>query len=266
MNAGDGVVTLGARISALRQEQVLDLISAEVAAGGKVGVASGNLHGLYLYGRDAYLNWFWRHSVVRIDGMPLAVLVGLKHRIDPRLLRATWIDFLPAFISRAVREGWRVYYVGSRRETWATASDRLAARYPSLDFQGHHGYFEFGGELEREVLAEIEAYRPHAILVGMGMGRQERWIHRCWGGFRPGTAVLTCGALMEYVAGHSSTPPRAVGRLGLEWLWRLGSNPVRLWRRYLIEPLHLLADGLHRSYGPSRKLPEPERDAVRGEG
>ena len=48
--------------------------------------------------------------------------------------------------------------------------------------------------------------------------------------------IFCCGALMDYVAGELPTPPRWLGQVGLEWLFRLISEPRRLWRRYLLEP------------------------------
>lgn len=52
--------------------------------------------------------------------------------------------------------------------------------------------------------------------------------------------ILTAGACMDYVAGALPTPPRWMGQLGLEWLFRLLAEPGRLWRRYLLEPWFIL--------------------------
>jgi N-acetylglucosaminyldiphosphoundecaprenol N-acetyl-beta-D-mannosaminyltransferase len=52
--------------------------------------------------------------------------------------------------------------------------------------------------------------------------------------------VLPCGACMDYVAGVIPAPPRWMGRFGIEWLYRLASEPRRLWRRYLVEPWALV--------------------------
>src|SRR2546429_3990570 len=47
--------------------------------------------------------------------------------------------------------------------------------------------------------------------------------------------ILNSGAAMDYVAGEIPTPPRWSGQIGAEWLFRLASDPCRLWRRYLLE-------------------------------
>jgi len=74
----------------------------------------------------------------------------------------------------------------------------------------------------------------------MGMPRQEEWIaansHRL-----SANLIMPVGGLMDYLTGRTSTPPRMLGRLGLEWAWRLASEPRRLAFRYLVEPCLLLA-------------------------
>jgi N-acetylglucosaminyldiphosphoundecaprenol N-acetyl-beta-D-mannosaminyltransferase len=81
----------------------------------------------------------------------------------------------------------------------------------------------------------INTYKPHILMVGMGMPRQEHWIAKNLESIQTNT-ILTSGACIDYVAGAIPTPPRWMGRMGLEWLYRLFSEPKRLWRRYLIEP------------------------------
>jgi N-acetylglucosaminyldiphosphoundecaprenol N-acetyl-beta-D-mannosaminyltransferase len=73
----------------------------------------------------------------------------------------------------------------------------------------------------------------------MGMPRQEWWILDNLDRISA-NIVLQAGACFDYVAGEVPLPPRWMGQLGLEWLYRLVSEPGRLWRRYLVEPWSLL--------------------------
>ena len=84
----------------------------------------------------------------------------------------------------------------------------------------------------------INEFGTDLLLVGFGAPRQEAWIsaHRDQ---LNASAVFTCGACMEYVAGAVKTPPRWMGQLGLEWSFRLFENPKRFAFRYLIEPILL---------------------------
>jgi N-acetylglucosaminyldiphosphoundecaprenol N-acetyl-beta-D-mannosaminyltransferase len=82
----------------------------------------------------------------------------------------------------------------------------------------------------------------------MGMPRQERWILENVERLDV-NVVWSMGAFMDYFAGTTPTPPRWMGRWGLEWLYRLLSEPKSMWKRYLLEPpfaLWLLAGELVR--------------------
>jgi N-acetylglucosaminyldiphosphoundecaprenol N-acetyl-beta-D-mannosaminyltransferase len=92
-------------------------------------------------------------------------------------------------------------------------------------------------------MAQINAYAPHVLFVGMGMPRQEIWILDNQTSLNA-NAILPAGALMDYMAGEIPTPPRWLASLYLEWLYRLISEPARLWRRYLVEPWFVLGQVL----------------------
>lgn len=120
-------------------------------------------------------------------------------------------------------------------------AELLRERWHGLQLETAHGYFDLAaGSHEAEtILARIREYRPHILCVGMGMPRQEHWIAR-YGGSSGANVVLSVGALMDLLAGELRTPPRWIGRAGLEWLFRLVSTPRRVWYRYLVEPWWLL--------------------------
>lgn len=76
-------------------------------------------------------------------------------------------------------------------------------------------------------------------MVGMGMPRQEHWVVEYHERIEANVIWLV-GACFDYVAGAIPTPPRWMGRVGLEWLYRLYSEPQRLASRYLLEPWSLV--------------------------
>ena len=69
------------------------------------------------------------------------------------------------------------------------------------------------------------------VLVGRGCPRQEKWVAQHQG--RVHAAMMAVGAAFDFGAGNLSEPPMWVQRGGLQWLWRLVSEPRRLWKRYL---------------------------------
>jgi N-acetylglucosaminyldiphosphoundecaprenol N-acetyl-beta-D-mannosaminyltransferase len=164
------------------------------------------------------------------------------------------MDWMDPFCREAATRGWRVFYLGSKEGVAEAGAKILRQRHPGLRMVTHHGYVDTtpGSAGSLEVLATISAAQPDVLLVGMGMPLQERWVLAHHESLEV-PVVLTCGAAIEYVAGVMPTPPRWLGRLGLEWLYRLVSAPRRLWRRYLIEPWSVLGvaakDVAHRVSG-----------------
>jgi len=117
----------------------------------------------------------------------------------------------------------------------------LREQHPQLEIAGHHGYFDKQTESPENlaVIQVINEFKPNLLFVGMGMPTQEIWILDNFEALDT-NVVLHCGALINYLAGAIPTPPRWLGPIGLEWAFRLATEPRRLWRRYLLEPIALL--------------------------
>jgi len=217
---------------------IVDLVAEAVEGGRKWVIANHNLHSFYLsHGSRRLREFFSAADWVQVDGMAIVALARLYGKSLARDHRVTYVDLLGPLMRRAARDGWRVFYLGSRPETGARALETLRGRHPGLKIASHTGYFnasKTSGE-NRRVVDTINEYGPNVLLVGMGMPRQETWIMENFQELRA-NAILTSGAAMEYVAGTASVPPRWSGRVGLEWAFRLIFEPRRLAYRYLVEP------------------------------
>jgi N-acetylglucosaminyldiphosphoundecaprenol N-acetyl-beta-D-mannosaminyltransferase len=225
-------------VNKLSGPDIVRIVEDAVDAGGRSIIANHNLNSMYLSRRHPRMREFYAFAdFVHIDGMSLVLLGNLFGAALRREHRTTLLDLFPLIAQRAVEQGWRIFYLGSRPGVAERAAARLRQQYPSLQIKTHHGHFDADQDSvdNRNVLAEIEAYGPHVLCVGMGMPRQEIWILENQKRLRA-NAVLTTGALMDYIAGEAPVPPRWLGSLYLEWLYRLLSEPRRLWRRYLVEP------------------------------
>jgi len=238
----NSISLLGFRVNTFSDRDVVALIRRAIDQGHHYVLGNHNLHSLYLWNREPRMREFHEMAdYVLIDGMPLILLgrmVGLRLK---REHRSTSLDFIPLLLPEAVREGWRIYYLGSRPGVAERAATKLRAKYPELHIRSHHGYFNpaKSGEENREVLDHINAYSPHILLVGMGMPRQEIWILENRADIAA-NVVSPCGAHMDYTAGEIPTAPRWLALIYLEWLYRLIAEPRRLWRRYLLEPWFVL--------------------------
>lgn len=265
----------GTKVTPTTQDELLDIVSEHVVAERQCVIASQNLHGLYVgLSEPAFkrLHSFER-TYVHIDGMPIVWLCRLRGIAAVPEHRVTLVDWIWPLLERSARSGWRVYYLGGNDKIVAAGARAIASRFPELTFRGHNGFFaENDIAANRAVVEDIRAFAPHVILVGMGMGRQERWILKNLRDLGPAT-ICTVGACMEYISGTVRTPPRWMGRAGLEWLFRLAENPARFWYRYTVEPMVVLAaikdwlfyDSLSReatyranSFGRSRSVVEAQ--------
>lgn len=229
---------LGVEVDPLTIQELNATIAAAVARGERWIIANHNLHSVYLYHRDSRMREFYaRARVIHVDGMPLILYARLLGYAVQHKQRVTYVDWIHPLMQESAEKGWRVFYLGGRPGMAEHAAAILQRQYPGLQIATHHGYFK--PKENQKVLEEIASYCPHVLMVGMGMPRQEHWVLENLEHIQA-NAILTAGACFDYVAGAIPTPPRWMGQIGLEWLYRLCSEPTRLAKRYLVEPWFLV--------------------------
>jgi N-acetylglucosaminyldiphosphoundecaprenol N-acetyl-beta-D-mannosaminyltransferase len=225
------------RVDALRLRDLLLLIRKADLTERRMVVLNHNLHSLYLHGEiPAFRDAYRCASSIYIDGMPLIWIgqwAGLPLESAHRI---TFLDSFEEMLREMSARKLRVFYLGSTPDVLYRGLSILRERYPNLQIAGHHGYFDQAAEANVAVIEQINAYAPHVLFVGMGMPIQELWIARNLQMMRV-PAILSSGATMDYVTGDAYRPPKWAGRLGLYGVFRMFSDPARLMRRYLIEPI-----------------------------
>jgi N-acetylglucosaminyldiphosphoundecaprenol N-acetyl-beta-D-mannosaminyltransferase len=178
-----------------------------------------------------------RASTVYCDGAGVVLGAALLGRqLPPRIAAADWIDRL---CDRAARAGARLYFIAGAEGVAERAAAILQARHPGLEIAGtHHGFLD--DEESAGVVAWANEANADIVLVGMGTPTQELWVAR----FREAIqapVVWTVGAVLDFVVGAQRRAPGWVQGAHMEWLWRLGTDPARLARRYLLgNPLFCL--------------------------
>jgi len=233
---------LGVRVNPFTISQLNGLIKECIRSDKRCIIAHQNLHGVFFCHRDAQVRSFYLHShYVHVDSMPMIFLARFLGYPVQRGQRVTFVDWVIPLFHEASLHGWRVFYLGSRPRVASKGARILQERFGKLSILVEHGYFnDTPGHRENEnVIRQINIFRPHILMVGMGMPRQEQWILRSFPKLKA-NVVLNCGGCMDYIAGVTAIPPRWLGRAGLEWLCRLIYEPRRLWRRCLYEPFFLL--------------------------
>ena len=246
----NSVIILGVPIDSLTLPQALDEIVALVSESLQDGVpklvATVNVdfivHTLGKHLPDIrhteLLDILRRADLVTADGMPIVWLSRMLGNPLPE--RVTGADLVPALAARAAQEGLSLFFLGGQEHTAQRAADILLERNPGLKIAGilapmvytEGEQLESYEEADAAIVAAVNAAAPDILLIAFGNPKQELW-------FRRNATRLTVpvsigiGGTFAFIAGDVSRAPLAVQKIGLEWLWRLAVEPVRLWRRYL---------------------------------
>jgi N-acetylglucosaminyldiphosphoundecaprenol N-acetyl-beta-D-mannosaminyltransferase len=232
---------LGGEVDAVTPAEVIAFTGERIAAGRRAIVANHNLHSLYLMRRDPEMAAFYAMAdLIEADSTPMIAWGRLLGRAIAPAHRATYLDWREPFWREASDKGWRVFYLGGAPGVAAKGADAIRLRWPKLKLSVADGYFDMDDPAQDAAVADaVRAAAPDVLFVGMGMPRQERWIARHFRSLGP-CVSFSVGAAFDYEAGIVPTPPRWTGRLGVEWLYRLASEPRRLWTRYCVEPWSLV--------------------------
>jgi N-acetylglucosaminyldiphosphoundecaprenol N-acetyl-beta-D-mannosaminyltransferase len=233
------VKILGVRFDVITACDLVAAVEGAATKSKNTIILSPNLHGTHVFHRDeATRSLHQQADIVYIDGMPIIWWGQLMGLPLSRKNRMTFVDYHKELFSTADDLAWRVFYLGGRSGVAETAAAKLIERHKSITIRCHHGYFD-GEAGEEQVISQIRQFRPHLLLVGLGMPRQEQWILRNQHHFSS-TAIIAVGAGFDYIAGEIAMPSRVLSSIGLEWACRLAAEPRRLAYRYLIEPWFLL--------------------------
>jgi N-acetylglucosaminyldiphosphoundecaprenol N-acetyl-beta-D-mannosaminyltransferase len=192
-------------------------------------------HVMVLQRSEPFREAYARAALSLVDGRPVqwaARWLGL-----PPFEKVSGSDLLPALCARATAEGRRVFFAGGRTpEELAECLARIGRRYPGLALGGACPPLGFDrDEAESARLVEaIRTFGAELVLAACGSPKSEIWLARHGEAIGRGVG-LSIGAGMRMLAGLDRRAPRWMQRAGLEWLWRLGGDPRRLWKRYLVD-------------------------------
>jgi N-acetylglucosaminyldiphosphoundecaprenol N-acetyl-beta-D-mannosaminyltransferase len=180
-------------------------------------------------------------DLVFADGMPLVWLSRFSKTPLPERVAGCDVGYDLCRLSH--EKGYKVFFLGAAEGVAEKAKANLLKRYPKLQVVGTHSPSRETLENEAasfNLIEQINATGAHIVLVALGAPKQERWIARHREPLNA-NVILPCGGTLDFMAGVQSKAPSFLGRFGLEWLYRLLSNPSRLFERYILHDLPFLA-------------------------
>ena len=233
------IPVLDVHATPLRVSELVAELNSYIAEGSTRTVLGHNLHSVTLaLSNDGFRRLYEESDVVLLDGAPVLWLWGRTGNADGPVMdyRLGSTDWLPALDQ--VRGLDRIAVVGAGPEANAGAVRRLEAIVPGARVSGFPGE-GWGPALEEAAVAWLHREQPQLVLLGLGMPLQEEVLQRRLGDMPPAVYCAVGGAI-EQLAGVQKLAPRWLGRMGLEWAWRLLLHPRRVAYRVLGEPWVLL--------------------------
>jgi N-acetylglucosaminyldiphosphoundecaprenol N-acetyl-beta-D-mannosaminyltransferase len=230
---------LGVRISAVNLPLALTKIDSWIENNESHYVCVAAAHSVMDCQDDDELRSIFNSSgMTTPDGMPL-VWAGhlLGHwQVD----RVYGPDLMHALCSRSIDRGYRHFIYGGDPQVNESLVERLLDAYAGLQIVGAIAppFRELEGEKQMEMAKRIAGSKADIVWVGLGSDRQERWMAANVG--KVGANVLIgVGAAFDFLAGAKAQAPPWLRRTGLEWMFRLLTEPKRLWPRYRRYPRFL---------------------------
>ena len=231
----DRLNVLGVGISPINLRQAVDQLDAWIATGQRHYVCICNVHSVMECRRSAEVRQVFNQAgLVTPDGMPLVWL--LRQSGYPDVSRVYGPDLMLAVMERSLTAGHRHYFHGGVTGVAEALAEIMRQRFPGLAVAGvSTPAFGTARELCTEDVADrINRTEPDIVWVGMSSPKQDLWMS-CMRPLLRAPVLVGVGAAFDFHTGRIRQAPRWMMRSGLEWAFRLGQEPRRLWRRYLID-------------------------------
>lgn len=159
----------------------------------------------------------------------------LNAKSQPKERIAGW-DLFVYEMEKLNRVGGKVMFLGSSDAVLNLIRRRVAEKYPKIEVDTYSPPYkpEFSNEDNEAMISAINHSNPDLLWIGMTAPKQEKWAYTHLDRLDVHCHIGTIGAVFDFFAGTVKRAPERWQRAGLEWLYRLLSEPRRMWRRYFI--------------------------------
>ncbi|OGO48659.1 MAG: hypothetical protein A2Z30_07585 [Chloroflexi bacterium RBG_16_64_43] len=236
-DAENPVHVLGVRVDALDIPRAVARVRDWIEHDKPHYVCVTSAHGILECWQDPLLRRVFNGSgMTTPDGMSLVWLLRLRGRRGTR--RVYGPDLMNAICEASLSAGWRHFLYGGGPGVPEALAARLGRRYSGLAIAGTCSppFRPLNAAEEEAIAARINQVHPHVVWVGLSTPKQERWMAAHLGRINA-PVFIGVGAAFDFLSGTKPQAPRWIQRSGLEWLFRLATEPRRLWRRYAQYPL-----------------------------
>ncbi len=225
------IITMGVDVTALKPavEQVLNRVSLKRGA----YVCVSNVHMcMEAFDSRSFSDVVNSADLVIADGKPLSIAQKLLGHKNAEQVRGQ--DIMNALCQMSGEKSLNIgFYGGSSDTILDLVTSNLLVQYPDIQISYAFSppFRALSDAEDEDVISTINAAKVDILFVGIGCPKQEIWMaeHK----EKLDCVMLGVGAAFDFIAGNKKHAPRWMQNIGMEWLFRLSSEPERLWKRYL---------------------------------
>lgn len=196
-------------------------------------VCACNVHSIVTAARDTRFGQALSQAdMATPDGAPVAWM--MRRLGHPTQQRVNGPDLMTSCCERAATNGTSVYLLGSTPDTLVALRQQLALQLPALRIAGTTSppFRPLSTAEDQALVTRLNDSGAGIVFVSLGCPKQEEWMAEHRGRVR--AVMIGVGAAFDFHAGALERAPPWMQHNGLEWLYRLGSEPCRLWKRYFV--------------------------------
>ena len=213
---------LGIRVHKVDMPTTLDVIREFVASGIPHMIVTADASSIARAQSDEpFKDLINSADLVTPDG--IGVLWGAEKLGTPLIERVSGVEIAEQMCKLSAESGFSIYFLGAAPGVAELAAQKMTEKYPGLKVAGtHDGYFQ--PSQDAEIVAEVKASGAQALLVAMGIPRQEKLIHDNMD--KLGVSVaMGVGGSFDVFSGKVRRAPKFVQKLKIEWAYRFLQNP-----------------------------------------
>jgi N-acetylglucosaminyldiphosphoundecaprenol N-acetyl-beta-D-mannosaminyltransferase len=226
---------LGVRVNALQIPDVITCMEEWIRGRSQCRtIAATSMHGIVEAQHDpSFKEILNATDLIVPDGKPL-VWLG-RRQGHPLRRRVYGPELLLAFSEQSVGQRYRHFFYGGEPGIAQRLAESLETMFPGLNVVGTYSppFRPLTPSEDAGVVRMIDEAAPDVLWVGLGVPKQEYWMHEHRMRLRV-PVMVSVGAAFDMLSGRRRQAPHWMGENGLEWLFRLMQEPRRLWRRYLL--------------------------------
>jgi N-acetylglucosaminyldiphosphoundecaprenol N-acetyl-beta-D-mannosaminyltransferase len=231
----------GVEIDRISLTESVDCIDSAISRKQNVFVVTPNIDHLVKLQKDFEFQEIYRRAFLSVaDGVPLVwasrfLGIPLKGRVNGT-------DLMVSLCALSAEKGHKVFFLGGRPGAAKKAKVKLESQFPKIKIVGCYAPplgFEKKAKENLKIHQMIKKAGPDILFVGFGAPKQEKWIYNSYKELNVPVSI-GIGVSFELIGGMLLRAPVWMQKSGLEWLWRLISEPRRLWKRYLIDDMQFL--------------------------